>query len=244
MNNIYGLTVVKNEASRYLADSLRNTLRHAEGVLVYDDQSSDQTVEIAHGIPGTRVIVRKPNDPSFLDDEGLFRWNAWRALVDQFDPDEGDWIVVIDADEFIIGRLRALVQQVNWNYTAIAFHIPEVFGFDYDGAPLIRTDRLWATIHGARMVRFKVGAQFRSGAGRLGVPNVPEHGLSRPQWYTQTDVFILHYGYARLEDQLIKYGRYSGRPGHADSHVQSIVLPDKTLVRWDGECPRLTSRSS
>jgi hypothetical protein len=58
---------------------------------------------------------------------------------------------------------------------------------------------------------------------------------------TAYGVYLMHLGYARVEDQVAKHARYSSllAHGHADSHVQSIVGA-KTLKRWEGPIPEVT----
>jgi hypothetical protein len=42
----------------------------------------------------------------------------------------------------------------------------------------------------------------------------------------------MHYGYATEDDQKAKHERYTGRNGHLNAHVESIVAEDKELVPW------------
>jgi hypothetical protein len=231
---IYGLTVGKNEANRYLFDSLKNNSGYFDRHLFYDDQSLDATPMIVRRCR-CDYVRRGHSEASFLEDEGLFRWQAWNYMVDIFNPKIGDWIFVVDCDEFIVGDLYPMLYEVAPHMTAVMIDIPEVFGFDTDGVPLVRVDRLWGTIHGARLVRWCPEAQFVT--GHLGVPPVPTYAMAQHLWWTQEMVKILHYGYARERDRLDKYGRYAGRQGHSNAHVESILARDMQLIRWEGECP-------
>lgn len=238
---LFALTVGRNEQDRYLESMLRHTAWIVDGHFFYDDQSTDETAAIAERA-GCRVKVRPEGEVSFAQNEGVFRGAAWAAFEETVQPQDGDWVIVIDCDEFIVSYgdhatdsrlVRSALESLTDFVSDIAVNIdiPEVFGFDHDGRPLIRVDRLWGTIHAPRLFRYRPGGAFATGV--VGVPAVPNYVMGG-SWYSTDALQIMHYGYANPHDRAVKYDRYSGQGGHSNAHVESI-LSDSELVRWEDD---------
>jgi len=231
---IYSLTVGRNEVHRYLAPVLQAAKETFDSLFFYDDQSTDQTPEIAREYANV-VFTRRPETPRFLEHEGLFRQGAWDAFETSMQPRDGDWVFVLDCDEVLVGTgasspKAALNQVVNAAVTpAVHVSIPEVWGFEGD-KPLVRVDRLWGTIFAPRLFRYRPNGQFAR--THFGVPAVPMYVMAGAKGQTD-QVSLLHYGYADPEDRQMKYKRYKGEGGHSNSHVDSIVSPP-TLELWAG----------
>lgn len=233
---IFGLTVGRNEAERYLDPMLAHMRDILGGHFFYDDRSDDQTPYIA-GFRSCDVMIRREDMASFVENEGEFRGDAWRAFEFCMRPQEGDWVLVIDCDEVLVSSYGAdpmAVQSVlESTITAAGNHpvnltIPEVFGFSVNGKPLVRVDALWNTIHAPRLFPYRKGGHYFS--GEFGVPAVPTY-VQSSSWHTTEELSLMHYGYAHLSDQKSKYDRYNRRYGHSHEHVQSIISPP-TLVEW------------
>lgn len=231
---IFGLTVGKNEADRYLHAMLSNTSRYVYQHFFYDDDSTDRTVAAVLYHPQCVVYRREINTPSFMEHEAMFRAAAWAAFEETMTPVLGDWVLILDCDEFFVDRtplplLPEYLQTIS--ASGVMLNIHEVFGYDDEGTPLIRIDRLWGTIHAPRLFPYRPGAQFSM--QRMGAPAVPTYVMAGP-WANTENFSILHYGYARREDQLAKYERYSSRSdnGHSNIHIESILALDKELIPW------------
>lgn len=236
---IFSLTVGRNEAHRYLHPVLDHCLGIFDDVFYFDDGSDDESVEIAHDLNCT-VYERPPTTPTFLDNEGMFRAEAWMRFEELCQPAPGDWVLINDCDEVLVSwygsdevSVRLTLEKVcaaASGHPAVMLEIPEVWGFDEDGCPLIRMDGLWNTIHAPRLVAYRPGGQYV--AGDLGVPAVPSYAQRGP-WFGTDTLRLMHYGYAAPQDAGIKYERYTGRTGHGNAHVESIISLSKELVRWD-----------
>ena len=230
------MTVGRNETGRYLA----SMLTHMRGLLdqhfFYDDQSTDGTFAVAN-VLGCITWRRTDDVPSFVENEGAFRGGAWKAIEQWMRPEDGDWILVIDCDEVLVctlayewkSCLHALCSMADKWAVGIDLNIPEVFGFDDDGCPLVRRDLLWGTIHAPRLFRYRPGGTYPPYG--FGSPAVPSYVMGG-HWENTDQIQIMHYGYAREEDQLTKYERYSGQSGHSSAHVESIVANNRSLERW------------
>lgn len=247
---LFALTVGRNERYRYLEPMLAHMKEIVDDHFFFDDQSDDGTEKLA-AIAGCEVRVRSANVPGFSLNEGMFRNEAWRMFEIVMEPRIGDWVLVIDCDEFLVSRLggrdriRQDVEMAILNAggsRAINLDIPEVFGVSEEGTPLVRQDRLWGTIHAPRLFAYQPGGQYFHGP--VGVPAVPSYVMSGVQWGGAPQLALMHYGYAREVDQQAKYERYNGRAGHGDAHVQSIISPDKELTRWPYHSPSLLAKQS
>jgi glycosyltransferase involved in cell wall biosynthesis len=87
----------KNEGANLL-DCIASVV-FADEILIVDDCSTDDTVEKARS-SGARVIVR--------DSGGSFHENKNLAIKEA----KGEWILSLDADEFVTGRLSRSIQSV------------------------------------------------------------------------------------------------------------------------------------
>lgn len=234
--DIYALTVGHNEEHRYLRSFLENVSEWASSHFFYDDQSTDNTALIAQEYATVRV--RDDNLPSFAEDEGMFRYCAWNHFEAEIDPQEGDWILVIDCDEALVGQpdrpirgsLVDVCEAAILGPVCLAFH--EVFGSTGDGVPLLRVDGFWGQGFAPRLFPYRHGGTFTS--GKVGVPAVPSYVMADQNHWRQTDaISVMHFGYANEADWPVKYARYKGVPGHHPDHIESIVGP-KDLVPWGG----------
>lgn len=212
---------VRNEAHRYLDCCLSLIKNHVDAIFVYDDQSTDETVEVAERYAS--VVVRPDGVPSFIASEGSFRQAGWQSMIEVLHPSPGDWILCVDADELIPfpGQIRETIQRAR---TCRAVNVPIVEMFSVD--PFAeRIDGFWGDINGTRLAEYREGLQtFRfPGMGSGVFPQYAYTGgvLS----HKNCPLRIYHFGYANEADRIEKYVRYTSKEqnGHASSHVQSIV---------------------
>lgn len=223
--------VVRNEAHRFLNRFLAAVNKWADVVHVYDDQSTDDTCQIAQA--HDCWVSRRPQGiPSFLDHEGIFRQEAWSMMEHAVEPRTGQWVMCIDADEFLSahhGRSvrdvfeAAVIEAEQRNANGLEFWVPEVWE---QGPPLmIRTDGFWGTQFGVRAVKYSPGMKFKDRSMACGqTPRV------RSAVRTQ-DLSLLHFGYTTQSDREAKHRRYSVLPGHSERHINSI-LAEPDLHEW------------
>lgn len=222
---------------------MMNTHYAVDRSFFFDDWSDDDS-RMAAQIAGAVVFPRPPDVPSFVENEGLFRGGAWAAFEKYMQPEVGDWVLVIDCDEFIVStqypesRIKDVLYHLaaaatDLGLLAVDLMIQEVFGFA-DEKPLIRVDGLWGTIHAPRFFAYHPGGQYPPVG--YGVPAVPNYVMGA-RWSNTVLATILHYGYAREADQVAKHARYVGQRGHSDQHVASIIDTEKTLIPWEGFVP-------
>ncbi len=238
-----GSLVMRNEGDRYLTQCLMHNMAFCDLTVVFDDRSTDDSVEIAYGL-GCEVSVRDEITPSFLEHEGRFRQAAWERL--SMHAQDGDWIFSFDADEFLAVKKDGDISQLlhdavhradDLDLSGIRLDIPEVFALTPKGVPLIRRDGFWRSIYGVRVFRWQPGGRFLDRPMACGSAPlyVESDGISRESF----GLALLHYGYLDFEDRLEKYARYSNTEGHNANHISSIMT-DPTLEIWDGSFPEFT----
>lgn len=240
MARVVGSIVVKNEADRYLEKALSNALSYLDEIFVYDDRSDDESAEIALSL-GCRTVRRPEDKPSFMEHEGEFRQSAWNAFVRVMGLREGDWVFSFDADEFLVADDRsfeaAISSALQRNASGVIIPIPEIFEVNEEGL-FARQDGFWGQIRGSRLFPFRHFGFFEDKSMGCGSePTYVRNGYLSNQNYGIT---LLHLGYAREEDRVAKYERYSSLPdhGHNSDHIESILKPP-VLRKWEGKVPEV-----
>jgi hypothetical protein len=238
---IFGLTVMKNEAQRYLPEFVEH-YQFLDEHFFYDDRSSDKSPKMARQASCV-VRVRSEASTAFGTNEGIFREDAWKAFETALQPEFGDWVFAVDCDQFLVSRshrnLREVLEQEagaakEVGIGAVMIQIPEIWGYDDEGFPLIRTDGFWDAIKGRRFFAYQRNGRYVHDT--LGVPAEPYYVTASQTWLESNDLVLLHYGYARPEDAQIKYRRYRGKMGHNKDHIESINGP-RQLKIWTGPHP-------
>lgn len=225
--------VTKNEEGRYLEACMSWAATITDRIFVFDDQSTDETVEIAHSF-GAKFEIRQDGVPSFVESESLFRYCGWAYMLNRLNLEVGDWVLSIDADEFPIGDMMETLQILHrGGWKGAQLKIWEM----WNRVPLMhRTDGFWGTITGVRLCRVEAeDHSFRS--AKMGCGSVPAFAMKDP-YVGELPLEILHMGYADVEDQCVKYEFYNSntKNGHNNKHIQSIMTQPE-LALWTGAVP-------
>lgn len=224
--------LVKNEANRFLGQVIDAISIFADELVVLDDQSSDNTVQVVLNrttIPTFIHYVRPEDGVSFANEVTLRKMLYAKVLLRR-----PDWLIIIDADEVYHPASREAFQAL-MSRTDV-----DIWGFrlyDMWDANHYRSDRLWLAheIHTYMMMR--VMPEF--------VPRwleIPQHCGRLPDNYRSlrlqgTDqIRIKHYGWTRPEDRVKKYERNMSHDAEGKYGVweayQSILDPTPHLVKW------------
>ena len=224
--------VTRNEAGRYLKlvlDQLR--LFGFDMVTVYDDRSTDKTLEVALSA-GAMVQVRSAGVPPFADDESAFRQAAWSWMMRFAQPDV---VLSIDADELLMAKttdLRACLRAAATEAQAKPWRLDkaELWSIGDDWVPRQRVDGLWKGISDVRLVP---GGDTPFQVKRLAGGTVPDRWFDDGCPRTCGLLSIAHLGYLSGVDREEKYARYRGRMGHNPRHVASILTTPTLEPRPD-----------
>lgn len=241
MTRLSVLMVVKNEANRYLEQALQHATTYANEVFVYDDQSTDKSAKIAEDY--AVVAIRPSEVPSFLEHEGHFRQAALDTMVQKLGLVSGDWVHVLDADEFLMceAPIRETIEDLirtaeKRSSKALRVRIPSIWGGAViDGKlydPVIRTDEFWSTMAEPRIWQYQEGAHFLNKA--MACRNEPTYVRKFPMLDAPT-LFNLHYGYAVPMDRTERYERYTSLDDHGQNprFIESIHIA-APVEKWRG----------
>lgn len=237
--------VVRNEANRWFDSVLAHTVEFVDRIFVYDDRSTDETLDIAFQYTSD-VVQRGEDEASFMDHEGKFRLNALHALQSTVQPTENDWILALDADEFYVAKGHvneetSLRQSISWceggkvRASSMDLHIGEIW--DILGVnPRLRMDGFWAKNSAPRLYRWQDDPVFIN--KEMGCGSVPTYALKSPKKGVSI-ASILHFGYALDADKAAKFDRYRSMKnhGHNPTHIDSIMHAPK-LMEYHGRTPK------
>lgn len=235
---LFGLMVTRNEADRYLQACLEWHAPLFDGLLVYDDQSDDATFHVVRHVGAT--YVRRPvGVPSFMEHEGHFRQDSLDQLVARFGLAAGDWVAVIDTDEFLVGpddlrgALRGAIRRAEASGAkALTINRPELWSLS---PPAERVDGYWGGIVCTRVFRWEPGGRIRDAA--MGCGAEPDY-IATSRLYREGTIRLVHVGYVDPRDRQDKYERYTSLTdhGHNHGHIESI-LGRPRLRDWTDPLP-------
>lgn len=211
-----GLLRVKDE-SRWIERSIRSISGICERVVVMDDGSTDDTREIAAACGAT--VLCSPF--TGLDETRDKNW-----LLEQANPEPGDWCLLIDGDEELHRDDAGVVTAATrGNAQGVTLKILYL----WDDERKIRTDGVYGRFTRPSLFRFDPARQFKStrNGGNFHCGSTP-HGTAP---IAHCEARLLHYGYLHREDRIRKYHWYRQMdPGNAYEdgyrHVAQGDLPE------------------
>lgn len=106
---IYGVCVVQNEAD-VIQSSLQWAARFCVKIRVWDLGSTDGTWDMLQALTGDKIDVRQRSDLPYSSSLRGVIANEWRNELT-----EGDWIYILDADEFLEGDPAPVLRQAEQN---------------------------------------------------------------------------------------------------------------------------------
>ena len=222
---IVGL-LIKNEADKYLKEVLDDIATYADGFVVVDNGSVDNSAEICLSYEKCLKVIIDTAD--WNTNETHLRKVLFN-LACSFSP---DWILILDADEILEKNFRqflpGLMESKEYNW--YGFTICHFWG----SKTYYRIDKLWAPHNSyIRMCRWLPKFNYLWPNYNIGNPlpmNV--HQILNGK---KTDIRIKHLAYSNTEDIKKRYDRYSTRPGdfHQKTHVESILDKNIILRKWD-----------
>jgi glycosyltransferase involved in cell wall biosynthesis len=213
---IVGALRVKNEA-RWIAESLASISPLCEQILVLDDHSTDNTIEICESFQNVQVL-RSPFN-------GLDESRDKNHLMEYVDERLPDWVCMIDGDEVLEpGGAEAVLETIKRNpsVTCIA---PKI-AYLWDSPNQVRVDGIYSKFYRASMFVWSPGLRFKStsNGGNFHCGNTP----SRFNVSVRSQIQLLHYGYMEREDRIRKYEWYNARDPHnrAEDEYRHMVIGD------------------
>lgn len=195
------------------------------------------------------IIPWEDLDGGMLKHESAWRTTMLREAIEMWKSfevlrPEIDWILVNDADEYVVVDsimdtkevLTSLMRAANDDgCRSMTFALDELWQLD---PPKIRIDKAWAGQRMLRMFRWFEGMSLALPNKRLACGSIPE-------WSREVSLIahplvrVMHAGYADPSERPMKYARYQGRPEHGSSHIESIMDEDVTLKDVPYEYPEI-----
>ncbi|HEB54234.1 MAG TPA: glycosyltransferase family 2 protein, partial [bacterium] len=169
------LCMIARNEERFLATCLEHAAAAFDELVLVDTGSTDRTVEIAESF-GAKVV----HEP-WADDFSAPRNTALQHAT-------GDWILVLDADEFLLEEGPARIRELVQDPTALGYHMR--FINDYGdgktiGVMMVRLFRNLPGIAYQNVIHEQVTPSLQRIGGELGLT------------LRQCEVEVVHHGYSR-----------------------------------------------
>jgi len=228
--------LVRNEADRYWAKVLNHLSKQVDGIVVVDDHSTDATPAITDACPAVIKHIRLTDEPMW-GKEAPVRQLLWEAA-----SEHGRWVLVNDADQLLVGDVRALCRTTEHN--SWAFVLYDLWG----DRNHYRDDAFWCAHHHHRPWLFRpdrVPDGWRAEWAGRGVHcgHAPSNFPLSCGIAPSESFHWLHLGYVTAADREAKLTRYRSVGGQLTeqerAHAESIadvspvvrILPSEKPIR-------------
>lgn len=225
---LIAITIVRNEENNYLRPWLKNVSKVADYHVFLDDASDDNTPEIIRAHlkrhPGelhcrTTSLFRE-NEPKLRNE----LWEYVRAVAKS-----GDWIWVVDADEFYDSHMLRLKSELLSNKHPNA-QVAKVSCLDMWTSTDYRTDGYWSPVGtDTRLIRYH-DVEFGETGTSLHMPPYPastDIASNIPVWIPK-----IHFAYLRDCDKKRRYDFYTKNVSaktDSVSYKHALSIADKDV---------------
>lgn len=233
---IVGITRVRNE-EHIILDVLNHVGKMVDCIVVYDDASTDRTLEICKEHPKVAMVIENKTwhpEPEKRDfDEGNDRQIAYTVARENIDA---DWVYYFDADEILVPNapLKSLAAAGPDAYT---FRLYDFYITEEDKEKSWRERRWMGPEYRDILMFFKVlpGIKFyqREPTGpwngiELG-GDVKHYGkaISIDEWEKTCDYYVRHIGGQYLPKFTRKWEARKGKAIHTESDF------GEPLITWE-----------
>ncbi|WP_407311328.1 glycosyltransferase [Desulfosporosinus sp. SB140] len=223
--------LVRNEAGRYLEQVLTQAKQFADYVIILDDASEDNTVELCEKILAEtphRIISQTVTG---FSNEVTLRKKLWQQAISS----ECEWILILDADEIFEPKAVSGLPQLLENARGIdvfSFRLYDMWSTNY-----YREDQYWQAHKIYRPLIVRKMPDFREKW-----QETPQHCGRFPLNIADfngaiSELRVKHLGWQKAEDRLKKYYRYKELDPQAlygiKEQYESILAPKPRLIRWE-----------
>lgn len=213
--------IVRNEMSRFLPLVVQHLLTFCDSVIVLDDNSDDGTFEWCD--TQSNVLVQRNTGPQFYEYESQAR----QQLLDWTLFWKPDWVLSIDADEFV-SHPEALHRAMWSEYPVWTLDMEEVWKADVEHLHM-RVDGQW----GPRLCPIlwkapkEVTSEWAIPPRKLACGREP--AIVRRTKFRKSGSSVYHFGWTREAARQARFDRYMEHDQgkfHANKHLQSIMWGD------------------
>ncbi len=228
--NLITTMIVRNEADRYLPEVLSEAETYSDKIIVLDDCSTDNTVDVCED-HGATVYQHDEGRSIFWEKEHALREYLWKQILPR-EAHTGDWILTLDADEIMADQFKLslpkLMLQDNINTYTMRFW--ESWGEKYK----VRVDGTWNPLgkETPLMTRFLPQVNYRFPRIGLHCGRLPMN-IATP--VVPSGCGVLHLGWANPEEHEEKIKRYT--ENDPNPHPQMMqhyksMREEPTLIDW------------
>lgn len=221
--------IVRNEVDNYLEQVLLRLREQVDEIIITDDCSDDETVDLCKDLGAQVTIMDKP---TFVVHEGQLRQASWEYFETFVEPHQ-TWCLAIDADEELYPTKYSLDQLIN----NPRFDVYNVDFYHMWNETQYRIDKAWRPHGSTRMFRYFPNGKFKDRKMACGAePTFVNALVMNGKKYHNTGLKMKHLSYIKDEDKQLKYDRYvelDGGAFHANQHIQSILDPIDNVVLAD-----------
>ena len=199
---IIGGMIVKNEANRYLKTVLDRFSLVCDKIVIIDDGSTDNTVEICR----TYVCcdVYSSIKSTFGENESILRQRLFDLCCERSNQD--DWIVILDADEVINNpiNMRTAIEVLPKDIKLFSLKLYDMWSethYRHDNTWTAH-ERLWTIA-----IKFEITEEYKFHSSKLHCGRLPKNIHGKQSGYCDS-LYIKHMGWSKEIDRLVKHKRY------------------------------------
>lgn len=186
----------------HLPGYVANVGPQADGIVAFDDGSSDGSAEYLQGRPEVLSVLRGPRERERWDEVGNYR-----ALVGEALRLGGGWALSLDADERVERDFRTRAERVIARGRLLGLSAYSVSMRElWDGPDRYRADGVWGRKAPPRLFRLRPDHRFDP--RELHSSKVPLQAVETAGRVPRADLEVYHLRMIREEDRLARRERY------------------------------------
>ncbi len=220
--------IVHNESRRYLKQVLNSIIEYADRVLILDDASTDNTVEICKAF-SPKVLVKHNDKPLWATDEAKLRGQLWEWSKKVAKQEKIRWILTQDADELFDKSFKGRLPKIlSSGFDVIAFRLCDMWDPEN-----YRIDGYWSPTF-KRL--FKLKSKPFGLTGKFHCGPIPLYAVQSDNSTCYMDIRVKHLAWSTVKDRKAKMKEREkvDVTGINLEHRESVFKPAR-LKKWNDE---------